>query len=291
MHRTTHGLRDAVLVIVLTAGLAAGLTGCAPPGARPSDRIAGATETTSAAPEGRAEPTTPAPPTAADVRASGVPLTSGALTLTVRVEVPSAELAVEPQADGSVAATVPVWARTIAPALVATLAAPEGAVFDVQVDGSVAVRDAAGAFLGGLAAPVATSDDSARLRSTWAAVGPDVLTLTAAPGDGAESFTGKADARVWLGTAVLESATWGEREGGRSLAVDPTPWARAGGLAAQDGTWAAVVAQEPEAGTNGMRDQFLCHAVGAPDKDTWNLEPWRPDAGSLATLAARCNPE
>lgn len=285
MHRTTHGLAAAALLTALAAAVA----GCGPLGERTPDRSAGPTATAEAR-EG-AEPPTPAPPTAADVRTSGVPLTSGTLTLAVRVEVPSAELAVEaPQPDGSVAATVPVWARTIAPALVATLAAPEGTTFDVQVDGSVAVRDAAGAFLGGLAAPVATSDDSARVRSTWAAVGPDVLTLTAAPGDGADTFPGKVDARIWLGTAVLESATWGEREGGRSLAVDPTPWARAGGLAAQDGTWAAVVAQEPEAGTNGMRDQFLCHAVGAPDKDTWNLEPWRPDAGSLATLAARCNP-
>ncbi|HEY5518204.1 MAG TPA: DUF2599 domain-containing protein, partial [Cellulomonas sp.] len=68
------------------------------------------------------------------------------------------------------------------------------------------------------------------------------------------------------------------------------PWVRAGGLAAQDATWAAVVALAPEAGTTGMHDQFLCHALGAADKATWNLEPWRPDVGSLATLAASCNP-
>ncbi|MBC7292192.1 MAG: DUF2599 domain-containing protein, partial [Actinotalea sp.] len=40
----------------------------------------------------------------------------------------------------------------------------------------------------------------------------------------------------------------------------------------------------------GMRDQLECHALGAPDKESWNLEPWRPDVGLLATLAARCNP-
>ncbi|WP_414647956.1 DUF2599 domain-containing protein [Cellulomonas sp.] len=39
-----------------------------------------------------------------------------------------------------------------------------------------------------------------------------------------------------------------------------------------------------------MHDQFLCHALGAADKATWNLEPWRPDVGSMATLMARCNP-
>ncbi|PVU84140.1 DUF2599 domain-containing protein [Cellulomonas sp. WB94] len=97
-------------------------------------------------------------------------------------------------------------------------------------------------------------------------------------------------ATVWFGTALVTRATWGEREGGRSLAVDPTPWARAGGLAAQDATWAAVVALAPDADTTAMHDQFLCHALGAADKATWNLEPWRPDVGSMATLVARCNP-
>ena len=51
-----------------------------------------------------------------------------------------------------------------------------------------------------------------------------------------------------------------------------------------------VVALAPDADTNGMNDQFLCHALGAADKATWNLEPWRPDVGEMATLAARCNP-
>lgn len=234
---------------------------------------------------------TPAPPTAADVRATGTPVTSGGLTLAARAELETATLTVEPQPDGSVTATAPVWARTTPPALVATLAAPEGTTFDPQVDGSVVVRDAAGAFVGGLAAATASSEDDARLRAAYEVVAPDLLTVTVSPGLTGATFDAPGTVRVWFGTAVLESATWGEREGGRSLAVDPTPWARSGGLAGQDGTWAAVVAQEPEADSTGMRDQFLCHAVGAPDKETWNLEPWRPDVGSLATLAARCNPE
>jgi hypothetical protein len=39
-----------------------------------------------------------------------------------------------------------------------------------------------------------------------------------------------------------------------------------------------------------MRDQLACHALGAPDKATWNLEPWRPDVGLLLIMAAGCNP-
>ncbi|MFS0699671.1 DUF2599 domain-containing protein [Cellulomonas sp. 179-A 4D5 NHS] len=283
MHRTTPRLALAGLVLT---GLLAACGPAAGPGPSPS------------APSTGTEPgrdpqavETPAPPTAADVRATGTPVSSGALTLAARAELETATVTVEPQPDGSVAATVPVWARTTPPALVATLAAPEGTTFDPRGDGSVVVRDAAGTFVGGLAPATAASDDDARLRASYEVAAPDLLTVTVSPGLTGAAFDAPGTVRVWFGTAVIESATWGEREGGRSLAVDPTPWARAGGLAAQDGTWAAVVAQEPEADTTGMRDQFLCHAVGAPDKDTWNLEPWRPDAGSLATLAARCNPE
>ncbi|MFF8345334.1 DUF2599 domain-containing protein [Cellulosimicrobium funkei] len=95
---------------------------------------------------------------------------------------------------------------------------------------------------------------------------------------------------VPLGTRAVRSTDWGEREGGRSLAVDPTAWARAAGQAGRELVWAQVVAAEPEADTPTMHDQLVCHAVGAPDKATWNLEPWRPDVGLLATMSARCNP-
>ncbi|WP_258724622.1 DUF2599 domain-containing protein [Cellulomonas sp. NS3] len=283
MHRTTPRL--AVAGLVLTALLAA----CGPAAdAGPSPSSTGTGTEPGRDPQ---VVETPAPPTAADVRGTGTPVTSGGLTLAARAELETATVTVEPQPDGSVAATVPVWARTTPPALVATLAAAEGTTFDPQVDGSVVVRDAAGVFVGGLAPATAVSEDDARLRAAYEVAAPDLLTVTVSPGLTGATFDAPGTVRMWFGTVVLESATWGEREGGRSLAVDPTPWARAGGLAAQDGTWAAVVAQEPEADSTGMRDQFLCHAVGAPDKDTWNLEPWRPDAGSLATLAARCNPE
>ncbi|WP_244286023.1 DUF2599 domain-containing protein [Cellulosimicrobium cellulans] len=107
--------------------------------------------------------------------------------------------------------------------------------------------------------------------------------------------TGAGPAAAWdvvvtLGTQAVRSADWGEREGGRSLAVDATAWARAAGRAGQELVWAQVLAAEPEADTPTMHDQLVCHAVGAPDKATWNLEPWRPDVGLLATMAARCNP-
>ncbi|MGO1180564.1 DUF2599 domain-containing protein, partial [Cellulosimicrobium funkei] len=116
-----------------------------------------------------------------------------------------------------------------------------------------------------------------------------------APAGDADGAATTDDAAAWdvvvpLGTRAVRSTDWGEREGGRSLAVDPTAWARAAGQAGRELVWAQVVAAEPEADTSTMHDQLVCHAVGAPDKATWNLEPWRPDVGLLATMSARCNP-
>ncbi|WP_340696975.1 DUF2599 domain-containing protein [Cellulosimicrobium funkei] len=116
-----------------------------------------------------------------------------------------------------------------------------------------------------------------------------------APAGDADETATTDDAAAWdvvvpLGTRAVRSTDWGEREGGRSLAVDPTAWARGAGQAGRELVWAQVVAAEPEADTPTMHDQLVCHAVGAPHKATWNLEPWRPDVGLLATMSARCNP-
>ena len=226
-------------------------------------------------------------PTGDEIRAQGVPLTAEGVTLTVMT--PGATPVAETLDDGSARLTLEVPDGSAAPALVVTLAAPSGSVFDVQVDGSVVLRAPDRSFAGGLGAPTARAAEGA-VTAKFSAVAEDVLDLAVSSLTGDVTLAA-GSATLWLGARMLDSpADWGEREGGRSLAVRPTAWARAGGLAAQEGVWAAVVAQEPEADTNGMRDQFLCHALGAPDKESWNLEPWRPDVGSFATLAARCNP-
>nr|WP_277344787.1 DUF2599 domain-containing protein [Cellulomonas sp. IC4_254] len=109
-----------------------------------------------------------------------------------------------------------------------------------------------------------------------------------AAGSGAAGGTVTA---TFAATAVLD-ATWRDLadEGGRSLAVEPAAWARRGSLAAEEAVWSALVAAEPEADAQNVRDQLTCHLIGAPDKATWNLEPWRPDVGLLETIAALCNP-
>jgi hypothetical protein len=191
------------------------------------------------------------------------------------------EMTVEETADGSERIT---WTPPDDDAEhLALIAAPAGGTLEPRADGSVVVRGPDGAAVSAIA-PLTTG--------AYAVRAPDLLALT----DTAMGLTdlkagsGPAGITLWIGRTALSSATWGEREGGRSLAVVPTEWARAAGEAGQVLLWAQVVEQVPEADSNTMRDQLTCHLLGALDKTAWNIEPWRPDVGLLATLAAECNP-
>ncbi|MBO0899347.1 DUF2599 domain-containing protein [Cellulomonas sp. zg-ZUI22] len=145
----------------------------------------------------------------------------------------------------------------------------------MQTDGSLTLHDEAGTVVAALAAPVAADGT----RAAWRPSG-DVVAL--------DGPTGSASFVV--GTVPLEGATWGENEGGRSLAVVPAPWVRDGGLAAQQALASQLSATEPEAASPSMQAQLWCHVLGARDKASWNLEPWRPEVPTTTLLATRCNP-
>jgi hypothetical protein len=85
-----------------------------------------------------------------------------------------------------------------------------------------------------------------------------------------------------------------------SLRVYPTPSGRAAAKTlGSDGpdaeeAWSEVLAMTPDAGTPGMREQFLCHwevaEVLQPGKTSWNLEPWRPVVDDTTMIGSGCNP-
>lgn len=273
--------RRALLVLPAAALLGSALlAGCT------ADQAPGPTSpapaTTGSSPDGGASPD------AGVVRADGTPVASGPVMLSVLA--PGDPPTTTPAEDDAVLLVVTVPADDPAATLVtvATIAPPEGGSVDVLDDLSAVVRDADGTVLAGLTVPllddpagrtvrVRTADDGA---VTWLAEG--------AAGSGAAGGTVTA---TFAATAVLD-ATWRDLadEGGRSLAVEPAAWARRGSLAAEEAVWSALVAAEPEADAQNVRDQLTCHLIGAPDKATWNLEPWRPDVGLLETIAALCNP-
>jgi len=258
----TRRCRAALVVASLT--VLAGCTGGTP---TPSSSAASSSApapsaTTSASPEASATGTPAAQvPSADDVRA-GTRVRSHGATIWVA---PQADVSMTSKklADGSVRLTFHDRRDLVGDA---PLAYATGSDLSAFADGSALAG-------GGGLAPT---------NASFAASGDDVLALTARAADGT--------AKVWFTGSAVEKTSWGNREGGRSLAVTPTDWARVGSLAASELTWSQLIADEPDADSPTMHEQLSCHELGAPDKATWNLEPWRPEVGALAMISARCNP-
>lgn len=188
---------------------------------------------------------------------------------------------------------------SLAPGSSARLALVSPGELDVDTDGSITVLDDGGTPVAAIGPPATPSDaeDAPRIDVTDTDATHALLEVddrarlpqgTASTAEPAEP--GPVEVTFAVGTQAIESAIWGENEGGRSLALDPTDWARHSGQAGIDLIRAQLEAAEPDAASTTMGDQLVCHAVGAPDKSTWNLEPWRPDVGLILTAAAHCNP-
>lgn len=284
-----RGLAAAGAAVLL---MAPALTGCV---LRAPTDAAGPEQPGTSTPE---PPPLGTPSDAAQVRDRGASLELG--TAAVHWHTLGDEVELSDGGDGS---------RTLTTTGSLWLAAPEGTTWSVLSDDSVVATAEPGAAAGedgsasgaegtgaggstpgavvaALAPAVSVESDAdagrAGLPADVEAVTADLLRL--------DPLEGTAGVSVSVSATALLGATWGDREGGLSLAVVPTPWARAAGRAGEEAVWSAVVAAEPEADLPTMRDQLTCHVVGAPDKESWNLEPWRPDVGLLKVLAASCNP-
>jgi len=81
-----------------------------------------------------------------------------------------------------------------------------------------------------------------------------------------------------------------------SLHVYPTPAGREASIdfVSPDEAWSEVLVDAPDAGSPGMRAQFVCHwqfaEFAEPGKTSWNLEPWRPVVDESEMLRTGCNP-
>ncbi|WP_199424411.1 DUF2599 domain-containing protein [Actinotalea solisilvae] len=268
---TARHPRATLLAALLTTALAA----CSPAAAGPPPA------TDRAVPPSTESPAPDLPPldarsTAADLQARLTPL-SGTATLPLGSAVTVEDL------GGSTRTTI---TGDVPDGVLALVAAPAGGTIEVLEDGSAVVRDAAGTVVAGLAAPtpapspdgvVEPASDAVRLEQA----APDLVRVVGPPRGGAQ---------LWASDSPVVTTTWTEQEGGRSLAVAPSDWSRVAGQAAADLVWAHLALVGEEATSSSMHDQLLCHMIGAPDKETWNLEPWRPDVGFIGVLAAACNP-
>jgi hypothetical protein len=295
--------RTALTALTATTLLVALVAGCA---TTPDPSSPGASQTsspTSATPSGEPssdETSTPAPDPTPEATAE-----SPAPSLLVHVSVESGSVVAEavdlsggptvtspPDGDTGTVLTVVVED----PAAPVILDVPEAVGGSVQVaaDRTAAVLHDDGRLALGLALPKAEGTNGTQARVRWVETAEG-----AQPGEGPSLVldVSAVDPAVFpvvvtthLGTSVVASASWGDREGGRSLAVTPTDWGRVSGATGSATAWADLLAVEPEADTPGMETQLQCHLLGARDKATWNLEPWRPDLGLVEYALARCNP-
>ncbi|MFC7025964.1 DUF2599 domain-containing protein [Promicromonospora thailandica] len=217
-------------------------------------------------------------------------LTTGGASLEI-----AAPAAAVVTADG--AAGLQTVTLDLAPGDVADLTLTSPGALDVDSDGSVTVLDGAGTPVAAFAPPAAppgTAATAPRLEvtdvdATHARLEVDDR-VRPGQGNGGGSGTGPVRYTVAVGDQAIEGMSWGNQEGGRSLALDPADWARVAGEAGLDLIRTQLLAAEPEADSATMDHQLVCHAVGAVDKATWNLEPWRPDVGLILTATAHCNP-
>ncbi|MGW5381919.1 DUF2599 domain-containing protein [Nocardia sp. NPDC003963] len=99
----------------------------------------------------------------------------------------------------------------------------------------------------------------------------------------------------YAGQPLIDHVEWTETTDGPRLLVHPTRAGRDTTFPGSDlRAWQEIRIADPDADTPGMWDQFRCHwewaRLIAPDKPSWNLEPWRPSVGYDATVDAACNP-
>jgi hypothetical protein len=150
------------------------------------------------------------------------------------------------------------------------------------------------AILSALAATGCASSDS-DIRSDSAPAATTTPTITAQATAVTRTPRPTPTVDPYAGQPLIDRLEWTENADGPRLMVHPT---RAGRDTTYPGSdlraWQEIRTADPAADTPGMWDQFRCHwewaRLIAPDKPTWNLEPWRPLVGYDATVDAACNP-
>lgn len=151
------------------------------------------------------------------------------------------------------------------------------------------------AVLSAVASGCANSNSDLRSGSPPAATTTVSAVTTASPAHRTRTAPPTPTVDPYAGLPLIDHVEWTEYADGPRLMVHPTRAGRDTTFPGADlRAWQEIRTADPAADTPGMRDQFRCHwewaRLIAPDKPTWNLEPWRPSVGYDATVDAACNP-
>ncbi|WP_143008258.1 DUF2599 domain-containing protein [Tessaracoccus oleiagri] len=117
-----------------------------------------------------------------------------------------------------------------------------------------------------------------------------------------ERHAGAITAELWVGRQVIDEVTVGAERDQPMYAIARTPFGHAllgGGLGSPGARelfeqlgWRQAVALQPALSSpDSLKQQFDCHVLGAPRKQSWNLEAFRLDHPDWmrGALEHRCN--
>lgn len=166
----------------------------------------------------------------------------------------------------------------------------------VQGEQSIAVLDADGAFLGGVAAPWAVDAEGTTVPTHYEVEGTTVVQVVDHAG---AAFQYPIVADPWLGIDLYYAPSVTFPSGGYSINVQPTVWGGAySGVEEVYMWWAHRDEVRTKLGsqswrwTNTIQEQFYCHIAGFPaGLPIYNMESWRPFVYWESSLIYyQCNP-
>lgn len=186
--------------------------------------------------------------------------------------------------DGSVQITTVIESPSAPTSYPYDFAGASELVLTLFDDGSVVLNDAAGAYAGGIAPPWAY-DAAGKPVKTWYEVSGSSLVQRVAHDSGSYTYPIVAD--PWLGINLFGSITVDTYQSQPRVNLTPSPWGAAqwgsaGGLvvmntAGWDEAWTRSATIRSALSKDSQRQQFECHALGAPFAGVWNLEKFRPN--------------
>lgn len=174
---------------------------------------------------------------------------------------------------------------------------PAGGSLSLVPEGGALAIDGAGKLMAAFAPAWAKDAAGREMKTSYEVQGATLRQVVKHRGQG---FSYPIVADPYYGIDLIDHASWSWYEPGWTLKVTPTGWARAfpGSRWVGIYDWDELYTKYRYAGLNtnldGMRDQLICHqeyvAIRTPNKETWNLDEWRPDLSYWDTVLSNCNP-
>lgn len=175
---------------------------------------------------------------------------------------------------------------------------PDGGRLASDETGAVAVLDAAGGFVAGVAAPWAKDANGVEVPTRYEVSGSTLVQVV----EHSSAYAYPITADPWFGIALISKAVWAKNlwQYSPTLQVYPTWYGRIWGApnVARWAAWSETLSKTPRSGwpnpaTATMENQFYCHfdfvRAWEPNKPYWGLDSKIPNKGYWGFFGSKCN--